>query len=109
MTPEYDNEAIHMLTRAEITPKPAEVRVLANDLVAVADELYPSLSNAAAAYQAASALRQRIGGYQNLRGYVDCLLINGFDSDGWHECPLEEDLDCEPYDNYVEMRLEESE
>ena len=33
--------------------------------------------------------------------------LNGFDSNGWHECPLEEDLDCEPYDNDVEMRLED--
>lgn len=68
-------EAIHMLTRTNIAPKADDVRVLVNDIEALAnDELDSTLSESESAYKAAMILKGRIGGLGNLRSYVDTLL-----------------------------------
>ena len=71
----FDNEAIHMLTRANISVVTSDVILLADDLQAVAEELDQSQDDTALAYQAACILKKRIGGYANLESYMRCLRV----------------------------------
>ena len=76
----YRNEAIHMLTRADVTPTEDYVRVLTNDIVALAeDELDAGddtncIPDTESALEAVTILRDRIGGLRNLQAYCNTLL-----------------------------------
>lgn len=72
----FDIAAIEMLRAAAgVTPKTADVIVLADDLQAVVDELDPNgnWDPDHAATQAVRVLRERIGGFVNLKSYLATL------------------------------------
>jgi len=74
-TQEQNFTAYSMLRTAGIDPTPREVAVLAADIVAITDEGEMSaFSFDTQLWHAANTLRERIGGYSQLRGYLNCLL-----------------------------------
>jgi hypothetical protein len=70
----FDAAALGMLTYAGITAKPQDVVVLGNDLELVAEEFHDQTrSDDELATHAAHVLRERIGGYANLKSYLAVL------------------------------------
>lgn len=69
----FDQAALAMLSYAGITAIPKDVIVLADDLQAVADEFSDDRPDDESATHAAHVLRQRIGGYANLKSYLATL------------------------------------
>ncbi len=71
----YTLAAIEMFNAARINrPSATQVKALANDLAAIAnDDIPDDYSEEYAAVEAANILRQRIGGFTQLAMYVRCL------------------------------------
>lgn len=70
----YAREAERMIRHARLEPTPETIAVLARDLGNLACDLgddFEPLST----IECAAELRRRIGGYKNLKSYLDCLLI----------------------------------
>jgi len=91
-TPVFDNAAIGMFRYAGFKPSVNDVKLLADDLIAVADEFNEHLDEEYDATHAVNVLRQRIGGYKNLESYMKCLRVPNRADDGRPD--LSHDADC---------------
>lgn len=72
-TPIFDQAAIGMIKYAGIRASVEDVKTLADDLIAVADEFNEHLDEEYESTHAVNVLRQRIGGYKNLDSYLRTL------------------------------------
>jgi len=74
----FDQAAINMLNYAGLKKSVTDVKLLADDLLAVSEEFNENVSDATdeqGATHAVHVLRHRIGGYQNLESYMRCLRV----------------------------------